>query len=333
MRARLACAGALAALAAGATAGTAGAVTIGSDLTRPVSFTLGENTSGAQLIAPTDAPHPLTAPFDGVLVRIAQRYASTGLNPGTIGFRIVSGDAASVTVRPATVDGRERRLALEPGNGSGLVDFRPTDAAGRPVGIPIRAGERLGVTEQAGSTIANLVAKTAAGASGVIGLASGQPVTGPLAYLPVTGFELALQGDVEPDADGDLTQDDCPAIPNDPLTGLCPPQTVPGPTVIVPGPTVTVPGPTVTVLGPAVPGPTVTVERRTCRVPTLRGLTRSFAAKLLVASGCRLGATRGRTIRRGRAGVVVAQGARTGATVAFGTKVSLTFSKRAAPGA
>ena len=115
---------------------------------------------------------------------------------------------------------------------------------------------------------------------------------------------------IEPDADGDRlgdeTQDQCPGAKNDPVTHACPTQTV---TVTVPGPRVEVP-----------------VAR--CRAPLLRGLTRSFASRLLVASGCRLGAVTTRSVRRGPSGLVIGQSVRADALLASGASVGITLSRR-----
>ena len=325
----------LAALAALSTGGVAhGATLIGSDLSGVPQTVLGGDVTGAQLVPFGDAPNPLAAPFDGVLVRIQQRYAlAEAARPATLGFRIVSG-ANPFTARPATPDGFELRTRLAPTT-DGYVDYRPLDRTGRPIGIAIRRGEQLGVAAEQGG-LTDFARLAAASPSGTVATGPGQHLTGLLGYTEIFGTnnELLLQGVIEPDADGDLrgddTQDDCPTVKNDPQTGLCP-ANIPGPTVVVrvpvAGPTVNVPVP-----GPAVsvPGPTVTVEQRRCRVPLVRGLTKRFASRVLAAAGCRLGKAKSQKVRRGKAGLVIKQSQRRDATLALGAKVDVTLAKRAA---
>jgi hypothetical protein len=299
---------AAAAVAGLAVAGGASAATIGSDLSLVPAIGLGDDATGAQLTAPAGAPNPITAPSAGVLVRVRLRYGATDANPGTVAFRILAG-TDPFTARPATVDGGELRFPLPAniqGGTTGFIDYQPVDANGRPIGIPIAAGERLGVAQE--KTGSAFIASSAA--SGTVGYVLNQHLSGSFDYTEVSGYELALQGVVEPDADGDRrgdeTQDDCPTIPNNPTTGLCPPQLV------------------------NVPGPTV--EVRKCHVPLLRGLTRGLANRLLNAAGCRLGDVRRRTVRRGRPGRVIKQSTRAGTVVDFGTRVGITLSRRARRG-
>jgi hypothetical protein len=298
---------AAAAIASLGAVGTAHAITIGSDLATSPFLGLGTDASGTQTVAAPGAPNPVVFPINGVLVRIRLRYGHTDANPGTVGFRILSGTNPFVA-RPATVDGGELRfplLANLPGGSDDYVDYQPLDAFGRPIGIPVASGERLGVAQQR-TGVANIVANVT-GATLVAAL--GQHLSGSLSYADVSNSELTVQGVIEPDADGDrrgdVTQDDCPTVANDPTTGLCPPQLVTREVIRQ-------------------------VEVRACHVPLLRGLTRGLASRLLSAAGCRRGAVTRRTVRRGRAGRVIGQSRRAGAVARFGTAVDVTLSKRAA---
>ena len=286
--------------------GVAHAVTIGSDLTASPSFGVGTDDTAVQTVAPTGAPNPVTSPIDGVIVQIRSRYGTTDTDPGTLAFRILSG-TNPFTARPATVDGGELRFPLLrslPAGSDDFIDYRPIDANGRPIGIPIAAGERVAIAQtEPGS--ARIVA---AATGGRLGYVAGQHLSGSLTYTELSGYEMSVQAVVEPDADGDhrgdLTQDQCPTLANDPTTGLCPPQLV---TREV----------------------TREVEVQKCHVPLLRGLSRGLASRLLTASGCRLGAVTRRAVRRGPSGRVLTQSARSGTVVAFGTKVDVAISKRA----
>jgi hypothetical protein len=285
------------------------AVTIGSDLTTALAFGIGPNHTGTQTTAPIGAPNPVASPLGGVLVRVRLRYGQTNATPGTVAFSILSG-TNPFTARPATVDGGELRFPLTPNlpaGSDGYVDYRPIDVTGRPIGIPISAGERLAIAQETPGAVLFI----APAATGRIAYVAGQHPSGSQAYVELTGYEIALQGVVEPDADGDRrgdqTQDDCPTVANDPTTGLCPAQLV------------NVPGPSTT----------VTVEVQKCHVTLLRGLTRGLATRLLNAAGCRLGTVSRRTVRRGRPGRVIAQSTRAGTVADFGTAVGITLSRRA----
>jgi hypothetical protein len=296
-------------VAALAASGVAHAVTIGSDLSVAPTLGLGTNHTGTTLTASPGALNPLTSPIGGVLVRIRLRYGQTDANPGTVGFRILGG-TNPFTARPATVDGGELRfplLASLPAGSDDYVDYSPVDSNGRPIGIPIAAGERLGVA-QAAPGLARIIAPLT-GAS--IAFTSGQQLSGSASYTVLADLEFTVQGVVEPDADGDhrgdLTQDECPALANDPTTGRCPPQLVTREVTRE-----------------------VQIEVQKCHVPLLRGLTRGLATRLLNAAGCRVGTVGRRTVRRGRPGRVIAQSVSAGTVASFGTKVGITLSKRRA---
>ena len=64
-----------------------------------------------------------------------------------------------------------------------------------------------------------------------------------------------------------------------------------------------------------------------CKVPSLKKRTRSFAAALLKAAGCRLGKTK-KKASSGRSGLVLKQSKKAGTSVPLRTKVNITVSKR-----
>jgi hypothetical protein len=301
----------VAALAALGVGGTAHATTtIGSDLTAAPDIGLAIDGAGTQLVQPPGAPFPIVTPTGGVLTQIRLRYGATRATPGTVAFRILGG-TNPYAARPASVDGGELRFPLPanvPNGFRGFVEYRPVDANGRPIGISIAAGERLGLAQRSPvADQADVVASVAGGVVGTVDLT--QALSGSLVFRSSgRPSELLVQGVVEPDADGDRrgdeTQDQCPVLPNDPATGRCPPRFVTR-TVRV----------------------EVPVER--CRVPLLRGLTRRFAARLLGASGCSLGVVRTRLVRRGRRGRVIGQTTRANAVLAGGASVGITLSRRA----
>lgn len=76
---------------------------------------------------------------------------------------------------------------------------------------------------------------------------------------------------------------------------------------------------------------TVTAKeaRAACKVPNLKGKTKSFARDLLKAAGCKLGKSKTKTVKKGRSGRVTAQSRKAGSTQAVGTAVDITLSKRA----
>jgi hypothetical protein len=75
---------------------------------------------------------------------------------------------------------------------------------------------------------------------------------------------------------------------------------------------------------------TNTVLVKQCTVPKLKGLTASFAKKLLGAAGCRLGkVTKKSTRKRSQVGKVLSQKTRAGTKLADGAKVDVTVGKKA----
>lgn len=285
---------ALTLLAACAAAGAAhGAIVIGSDLATEPTIGLAVDGVGTQIAPRSGASLSVVSPSSGVLTRIRLRYGSTDEDSGIVAFRILSG-TNPFDARPATADGAELQFPLPanvPAGGGGFLDYVPTDAAGTPVGIPIAAGERLGLAQES-TGMADVVAELPGDPATVAFFGGSQHLSGLLQYREESGYELALQGVVEPDVDrdrrGDETQD---------------------------------PGVTRRAAAPA---------RRACRVPLLRRLTRRLARRLLLASGCQLGRVTTRVVRRGVRGRVVFQSRSVHAVLPFRAKVDVKLAKRVA---
>jgi hypothetical protein len=83
---------------------------------------------------------------------------------------------------------------------------------------------------------------------------------------------------------------------------------------------------------PPTPAPqivTQTVPVKECIVPKLKGLTTSFAKRLLSAANCKLGkVTKKGTTKRSQVGKVMSQKTRAGSTLALGTAVDVTVGKK-----
>jgi hypothetical protein len=78
---------------------------------------------------------------------------------------------------------------------------------------------------------------------------------------------------------------------------------------------------------------TNTVGIKQCTVPKLKGMTVSFARKLLSAAGCRLGKVSKKTTKkRSKVGKVMTQKTRSGTVMADGSKVAVTVGKKAKRG-
>lgn len=79
----------------------------------------------------------------------------------------------------------------------------------------------------------------------------------------------------------------------------------------------------------SVPG-TVTVEQRVplvCTVPSLKGLSRAFAKKLLAATHCKLGKVTRHKAKKGKRGTVIRQAKKAKSVLPAGSKVAVTLKK------
>jgi hypothetical protein len=168
-------------------------------------------TTGTKLAGGASA----AAPVSGVLTRLRLRRGVAGADPSVYAYRIMSGTSPILTARPASPSGaNDVFLAFKPGSPAGIDSYFPTDAVGQSVGIPITAGEYLGVwtlKDAAGASAPSFTAQSAGSEYTRVGgdVLGVQQATGPFG-----GFVLLLEGTIEPDADGDRygdeTQDACP---------------------------------------------------------------------------------------------------------------------------
>jgi hypothetical protein len=194
-----------------------GATTIGSGLDDRANLAIacgtpGEATSlctSAQIALPD---RPITAPFDGVIVRWRMRAANSGnaslrvLRPAGGGKFAGAGTSAPITLTAPGVAGQDRsyfattRLPVVQGDYIGLDHERRTGA----------------IYAQRGGTGFELVQYD-------LPLANGDAQGPDSSYK---GAELLVNADVEVDKDGDgfgdETQDNCPSIPNDQTGNPCP---------------------------------------------------------------------------------------------------------------
>jgi hypothetical protein len=164
-------------------------------------------------VAQTELPdRPTVAPADGVIVRWRIRSASGG----TVRLRVL---------RPAD-QGRFTgvgRSASEQVSGSGPGSDQVFSFVTR---LPVRHGDFVGVDRQR-RVGAIYHARAGQEAYGLMTFQS--PLAQGASRAPdeqSSGFELLLNADVEPDADGDgfgdESQDNCPTVPNDQTTNPCP---------------------------------------------------------------------------------------------------------------
>ena len=75
---------------------------------------------------------------------------------------------------------------------------------------------------------------------------------------------------------------------------------------------------------------TVTVEQRVqlvCTVPSLKGLTKAFAKKLLAATNCKLGKVTRKKAKKGKRGTVIKQAKKARSVLPPGSKVAITLKK------
>jgi hypothetical protein len=228
----------LTALAACAFAGLAGcadaaaAATIGSDLSGAPNSACTSATGCTAATLSSGGARALTAPSNGVVVRFRIRHGPTP--PGaSYTMKVLSGSGAIVGGLTSFA-----LAAQAPPNQfddfvSGGVDTVATvDAAGRPRGVPISSGQRIGVFAPGG------VAFETTAAGSVLAERNGDHAGGAAAYALHAGFEVLINADVEPDADGDgygdQSQDNCATAANDQSSNPCGnrPRPRPAPAVV-----------------------------------------------------------------------------------------------------
>jgi hypothetical protein len=223
------------ALLASAPAGAAS--TFGSDFTRSYqggNLVAGLNGVATHHVARSGASLPITSPITGTLVKVELRYVTGAYyySGTTYAFRILTGSNPFVA---RSISGPIKPTETPSGFEPRIDTFVPTDAAERPRGVPIAAGEHLAVAASTGIyMIVGAPGATTFAKTGV------DHDSGELTYddYPADNDELQLRGTVEPDVDGDgygdETQDNCPDRPNDPCApgekpAAAPPGTLPGP--------------------------------------------------------------------------------------------------------
>ena len=203
-------------------AGAGAATTVGSDLLATPTGWPSANTSSAAKTQATGVTLPLTAPAAGVIVQIHVKHGGSGAVPGSYGFRVLSGSAAmySTTGSPAELPDFPWPANDTPGTRL----FTPA-VGGTPKGIPIGAGDRLGVVRIGGTGQGAMFYATGTGATREQIAAVHN--SGPFFYDTTVPNEQLVKYVIEPDADrdgfGDETQDQCPA--NAAIHGVaCPAQ-------------------------------------------------------------------------------------------------------------
>jgi hypothetical protein len=163
---------------------------------------------------------PLTAPSGGVIVEILVKHGTSGANPGTWGFRVLSGTPALYSTLGVPAELPD--FAWPANDIAGTRSFVPS-LAGVPKGIPIAAGDRLGMVRQAGG-VGNEGPLLLGPLQNGINAAAGAHNSGPKTYNLLLNVELMVQYRIEPDADrdgyGDETQDKCAT--NAAIQAACP---------------------------------------------------------------------------------------------------------------
>jgi hypothetical protein len=196
------------------------ATTIGSDLSgAPISACASVTGCTAANLSGSGS-RPITAPSGGVVVRFRIKHGPA--TPGaTYTLKVLSGSGAIVA--ELTSFALERQLApIQFDNfATGETDVvQPLDGAGRPQGIPIASGQRIGVFVPGG------IGFQGARAGYAVAEHDADHSAGTAAYTRFTGYEALVNADIEPDADGDRygdgSQDNCPAIANDQTSNPCP---------------------------------------------------------------------------------------------------------------
>jgi hypothetical protein len=192
-----------------ATAAPAGAAeTVGSDLTGTPNL----QAAPAGWLTTQTTPSPASqfaaeVSASGVITKLRLRHNPTGASPGVTVLRIVSGTAPNYVSR--THD-RLDDFSVPANAPAGIFEIVPKDTIGFPQGVPIAAGERVGLGQLTPGD-ADLVDYASPVPGAVLHVRNTLDAPGP--WNQFLGIELLLQYIVEPDADadgyGDETQDFC----------------------------------------------------------------------------------------------------------------------------
>lgn len=274
---------------------------------------------------PTNAMTGVTSPVDGVIIAIQLKYKAPASPNRSLSFHVLAGNWTDpigpfdATSRPAGFVSEELLQTSPPSTyrvASAVLTYRPQDR-GRTIGIPVKAGERLAVAERpsvGGTPLPDdglMYTKANAGDQYLLGSSpTSLPLPGQsVSYAQAGHSVVLLRAIVELDADGDSlgdeTQDQCVGVKNDAVTLACPGAGAAAPA----------------------PAPVVVTDVR-CRVPSVKGLSRTLAKRVLIAASCKLGKVKTRAIKKGKVGVVTAQGTKAGSILPKDTSVSVTLTKR-----
>lgn len=207
--------GMTASLLAAVPASAAASTPVGSNLTADPNGSpfVGGFTIIQTLPAPGSAL-PVTAPTAGTIVAIRFKHGATA-SETSVSPRIVT---ATTPVVNAAVRRHERLpdVVLPGGTPAGIQTIVPVDGESKPRGVPIAAGEWLGLATLGPGSLA-LQNLTGGGGERVTLTGNGTGVLTSAGSTP--DRELLLQFTLEPDADGDgygdETQDGCPAQKGD----------------------------------------------------------------------------------------------------------------------
>ena len=186
------------------------AVQVGSNLTASVFTGPAVNVSSTQNTAPTGAPFPVASPLSGVIVSILVKHGTSGADPGTYGFRVLSGSPTTFSTNGPPAELPD--FTWPANETAGIRGFTPS-LGGVNKGIPIAAGQRLGVVRSTGTSGQGAQFWSNSSSGGALGSSFGIHNSGSQSYLSMSDFEQLIQYNVEPDADhdgfGDETQDKC----------------------------------------------------------------------------------------------------------------------------
>ena len=296
--------------ALGVCADAPAATTIGSDLSGVPDSACTSVTGCTATTLSSGGARPVTAPSNGVVVRFRIRHGPTP--PGaSYTMKVLSGAGAIVGGLTSFALATQAPPNQFDDFVSGGIDAVATvDAAGRPKGVPIARGQRIAVFAPGG------VAFEKAVAGYVLAERDGNHAAGTAAYTVHGAFDVLINADIEPDADGDgygdQSQDNCPTAANDQTSNPCPgrpPSGGPGPVPI---------GRPADYVRPRI-GRLVRARRG------LRSLSRKgVSVPITCYAAC---SARGALVMRGRAGkpVTVGRGRRRSAAGGrFGLRVKLT---------
>lgn len=193
--------------------GASAATTVGSNLLGTANAWPSPNVSSAPRAQPPGVTLPLTTPSAGVIVQIQVKHGGSGADPGSYGFRVLNGGPSGASAN-YTTNGAPAELPDFPwpaNDTAGTRLFIPSLGVVAK-GIPIAAGERLGVVRIGGTGQGAILKSNSSGAT--LNQVLAVHNSGQLIYDTTVPNELLVQYRIEPDADrdgfGDETQDRCP---------------------------------------------------------------------------------------------------------------------------